>query len=47
MEASLVAKTVESACNEGDLSSIPGLGKSPGEGNANTLQYPCLGMDSV
>ena len=28
-----------SACNAGDLSSIPGLGKSPGEGNGNPLQY--------
>ena len=31
-----------SACNEGDLGSIPGLGKSPGEGNGNPLQYSCL-----
>ena len=29
----------ESACNVGDLGSIPGLGKSPGEGNGNPLQY--------
>ena len=29
----------ESACNAGDLGSIPGLGKSPGEGNGNPLQY--------
>ena len=28
----------ESACNAGDLSSIPGLGRSPGEGNGNPLQ---------
>ena len=27
-----------SACNAGDLDSIPGLGKSPGEGNGNPLQ---------
>ena len=33
----------ESACNAGDLGSIPGLGRSPGEGNGNPLQYPCLG----
>ena len=26
----------------GDLSSIPGLGRSPGEGNGNPLQYSCL-----
>ena len=31
-----------SACNVGDLGSIPGLGKSPGEGNGNPLQYSCL-----
>ena len=32
----------ESACNAGDLGSIPGLGRSPGEGNAYILQYSCL-----
>ena len=32
----------ESACNAGDPSSIPGLGRSPGEGNGNPLQYSCL-----
>ena len=32
----------EYACNAGDLSSIPGLGRSPGEGNGNPLQYCCL-----
>ena len=31
-----------SACNVGDLSSIPVLGRSPGEGNGNPLQYSCL-----
>jgi len=31
-----------SACNEGDLGSNPGLGRSPGEGNGNPLQYSCL-----
>ena len=31
-----------SAYNAGDLGSIPGLGRSPGEGNGNPLQYPCL-----
>ena len=31
-----------SACNAGDLSSIPGSGRSPGEGNDNPLQYSCL-----
>ena len=32
-----------SACNEGHLGLIPGLGRSPGEGNGNPLQYSCLG----
>ena len=32
----------ESACNTGDLSSIPGLGRSPGEGKGYPLQYPGL-----
>ena len=32
----------ESACNAGDLDSIPGLERSPGEGNGHPLQYPCL-----
>ena len=31
-----------SACNAGDLGSIPGLGRAPGEGNGNPLQYSCL-----
>ena len=30
------------ACNEGDPGSIPGSGRSPGEGNGNPLQYSCL-----
>ena len=32
----------EAACNAGDLDSIPGLRRSPGEGNGNPLQYSCL-----
>ena len=32
----------ESACSAGDPGSIPGLGRSPGEGNGNPLQYSCL-----
>ena len=32
----------ESAYNSGDPSSIPGLGRSPGGGNGNALQYSCL-----
>ena len=36
----------ESACSAGDtrdVGSIPGLGRSPGEGHGNPLQYSCLG----
>ena len=32
----------ESACNAGDLGSIPGSGRSPGEGNGYPFQYSCL-----
>ena len=32
----------ESACNAGDLGSIPGLGRSPEEGNGYPLQYSCM-----
>ena len=31
-----------SACNVRDLGSVPGLGRSPGEGNGNPLQHSCL-----
>ena len=39
----------ESACNVGDLGSIPGLGTSPGEGNSCPLQYSGLenSMDCI
>ena len=37
---SLVGK--ESACSAGEPGLIPGLGRSPGEGNGNPLQYSCL-----
>ena len=33
----------ESACQAGDAGSVPGSGRSPGEGNGNPLQYSCLG----
>ena len=33
----------ESAYNAGDPGLIPGSRRSPGEGNNNSLQYPCLG----
>ena len=39
---SLVAQMVVFACNVGDLGSIPGSGRPPGEGNGNLLQYSCL-----
>ena len=32
----------ESACNAGDLGSVPGLERSPGEGDGYPLQYSCL-----
>ena len=32
----------KSACNAGDTGLIPGLGRSPGEGHGNPLQYSCL-----
>ena len=39
----------ESACNAGDLGLVPGLGRSPGEGNGYPLQYSGLenSMDSI
>ena len=36
------AEVKVSTCNVGDLGSIPGSGRSPGEGNGNPLQYSCL-----
>ena len=33
----------EAACNIGDLGLVSGLGRSPGEGSGNPLQYSCLG----
>ena len=44
MELRLPCSSVgkESACNAGDLDSIPGSGRAPGEGNSNPLQYFCL-----
>ena len=32
----------ESECSEGNLASIPGVGRSPGEGSGNSLQSSCL-----
>ena len=34
----------EFTCNAGDMGSIPGLGRSPGEGNRSPFQYFCLGI---
>ena len=48
--ASLVAQRVKaSACNAEDLGSIPGLGRSSGEGNSYLLQYSSLenSMDCI
>ena len=39
----LMLRNTETAGNAGDLGSILGLGRSPGEGNGNPLQYSCLG----
>ena len=50
IRASLVAQLVKkSACNAGDPSLIPGLGRSPGERNGNPLQYSGLenSMDCI
>ena len=43
LRTSLVAQTVKaSAYNARDPGSIPGLGRSPGDGNVNPFQYSCL-----
>ena len=42
MPSQVSSVSKESACNAGDLGSIPGSGRSPGEGNGNPLQYSCL-----
>ena len=36
------SESKESACNAGDLGSIPDLGRSPGGGHGNPFQYSCL-----
>ena len=43
------AEVKASACNAGDLGSIPGLGRSPGEGNSYSFKYSGLenSMDSI
>ena len=42
VELALGFPSEASACNVGDLGSIPELGRSPGEGNGNPFQYSCL-----
>ena len=43
LQVTLVVKNLPaSAGDSGDVASIPGLGRSPGEGNDNPLQYSCL-----
>ena len=43
MSSTLIAQLVNHLpANAGDLGLIPGLGRSPGEGNGNPLQYSCL-----
>ena len=37
-----MVKNLPSAYNAGDPGSVPGSGRSPGEGNGNPLQYSCL-----
>ena len=38
----LAAGGIKASCKAGDLGSIPGLGRSPGEGKGYRLQYSCL-----
>ena len=42
MEFSTGSDSKESACSAGDVGSIPGLERSPGEGNGDPPQYSCL-----
>ena len=42
IKCNLCHKPSESACNAEDPGSIPGLGRSPGEGHGNQLEYSCL-----
>ena len=41
-KSSLKKNGKASAYDAGDLGSLPGWGRSPGEGNSNPFQYPCL-----
>ena len=42
LRADTLPSEPQPACNSGDLGLIPGLGRSPGEGNSYPLQYSCL-----
>ena len=42
LTSNLVAQMVKNVCNPGHLGSIPGSGRSPGEGSGYPLQYSCL-----
>ena len=42
LERKLVLQGKAPTCDAEDSGSIPGLGRSPGEGNGNPLQYSCL-----
>ena len=42
-DSSMVKNLPASTGDRGDVGSIPGWGRSPGEGNGNPLQYSCLG----
>ena len=42
LQSDLVIHIHIPACSAGDPGSIPGLGRSPGEGNDNPLQFSCL-----
>ena len=39
---SLMTRSVKNLCNAGDLSFVPGSGRSPGEENGYPLQYSCM-----
>ena len=41
-DGSVIKNPLAGAGNEGDAGSVPGSGRSPGEGHGNPLQYPCL-----
>ena len=42
LQFEIVSVFIRAIVHAGDVGSIPGLGRSPGEGNGNPLQYSCL-----